>query len=222
MDSGIVGGPGGQPRPDRSEGGGPPRDATVRLGFFAEQLSPPAHPLGKPDPRLSVPRPRAAEPEPVQRSATQKIPVFKPLRAASAERAVFVDASGRRGKKIRWLGWIFGLAATGFAVALVGSLLGGSARAPGLNLPEGSKADSVTAPPQAAASQPPSPKASSTKKALTPVHSPSKAPSAKASRSEHGATPATGHSPVRSSPHPSASHKPSARAASLTVGATGA
>ncbi|MFI6054458.1 hypothetical protein ACIBCO_30750 [Streptomyces violascens] len=259
MDSRITNGPGGQPRPGHPVDQQPPRDATMQLGVFAEELTTPTRRLtkpetqaAKPDPRLTMPEPRLTkpdprvaraesqatvptpqfakpepqavrpDPEPVSRSMTQKIPIFKPLRAASAEQAVFVDASGKRGKKLRWLGWFFGLAATGFAVALVGSLLGGSARAPGLNLPD--KADAVTAPPRATASQAPQPKTSPSKKAVAPVHSASKEPSPKASKSSHSATPVTGHSPVNTkvSPRPSTSHKPVARAASPSVGKTGA
>ncbi|MFD7339502.1 hypothetical protein ACFV98_26350 [Streptomyces violascens] len=253
MDSRISNGPGGQPRPGHPVDQQPPRDATMQLGVFAEELTTPTRRLTKPepqavqpDPRLTKPDPRVAgaepqasvptqqftkpapqevrpDPEPVSRSMTQKIPIFKPLRAASAEQAVFVDASGKRGKKLRRLGWLFGLAATGFAVALVGSLLGGSARAPGLDLPD--KADAVTAPPQATASQAPQPKASSSKKAVVPAHSASKAPSPKASKSvPHSATPVTGHSPVNTkvSPRPGTSHKPAARVATPSAGKTGA
>ncbi|MFI6469523.1 hypothetical protein ACIBL5_04550 [Streptomyces sp. NPDC050516] len=260
MDSRISNGPGGQPRPGHPVGDQPPRDQTMQLGAFAEELTTPTRRLTKPDPRLAKPEPKAVrtdprlvkpdprlarpephataptqqlanpepepdpepDPEPVSRSMTQKIPIFKPLRAASAEQAVFVDVSGKRGKKLRWLGWLFGLAATGFAVALVGSLLGGSARAPGLNLPD--KADAVTAPPKATASGVPQPKASPSKKAVVPVHSASKAPSPKSSKSSHSATPVTGHSPVDTKvpPRPGTSHKPVTRAASPSAGKTGA
>ncbi|MGW1868665.1 hypothetical protein ACWCPS_24255 [Streptomyces mauvecolor] len=253
MDSRITNGPGGQPRPGHPVDQQPQRDATMQLGVFAEELTTPTRRLTKPeaqaakpdprltmpDPRLTKPEPRASvptqqftkpapqavrpDPEPVSRSMTQKIPIFKPLRAASAEQAVFVDASGKRGKKLRWLGWLFGLAATGFAVALVGSLLGGSARAPGLNLPD--KADAVTAPPQATASQAPQPKASPSKKAAAPAHGASKAPSPKASKSvPHSATPVTGRSPVNTkvSPRPGTSHKPAARPVTSSAGKTGA
>uniref|UniRef100_A0AAU2V942 Uncharacterized protein n=1 Tax=Streptomyces sp. NBC_00003 TaxID=2903608 RepID=A0AAU2V942_9ACTN len=180
------------------------------------QFTKPEQHAVKPEPQAARPEPQAVapDPEPVSRSMTQKIPIFKPLRAASAEQAVFVDVSGKRGKKLRRLGWVFGLAATGFAVALVGSLLGGSARAPGLDLPD--KADAVTAPPKATASQAPQPKASPSKKAVAPVHTASKAPSPKTPKSSHSATPVTGHSPVNTkvSPRPTTSRKPAARAAS--------
>ncbi|WP_328312536.1 hypothetical protein OG432_21225 [Streptomyces sp. NBC_00442] len=180
---------------------------------------------------------RAAEPEPVERSATQKIPIFRPLAAIPSQRGhdrpVFVDSSGRRGKKLRWLGWIFGLAATGFAVALVGSLLGGSASAPGLTIPDG-KADAVTAPPKATATasqaaKSPRPKASP-KEIVAPTHSAPKAPSPKASKSSrsaassHSATPVTGHSPVntKASPSVGASTRPTGHVVSPSGGATGA
>ncbi|AYG82555.1 hypothetical protein DWB77_04735 [Streptomyces hundungensis] len=173
---------------------------------------------------------RTAAPEPVLWSATQEIPVFNPLPAIPTQQGhdkpVFVDVSGRRGKKLRRLGWLCGLAATGFAVALVGSLLGGNSRAPGLTLPDATKDDAVTAPPRATASQVPQPK-QSPKKLVVPSHGVSKAPASKTvkpSKASHGATPVTGHSPVNTkvSPRPSASKKPVTRAVTPTAAKTGA
>ncbi|WP_167152958.1 MULTISPECIES: hypothetical protein [Streptomyces] len=217
MDSRIPNGPGGQPRSGQSADRRPSPDATMQLGVFAQEL--------------------IKEKEPVERSATVEIPIFNPLPGIPAQqghdRPVFVDASGRRGKKLRGLGWLCGLAATGFAVALVGSLLGGNSQAPGLNLPDGSKADAVTAPPRATASQVPQPKASP-KQIVAPTHASSRAPLAKASKASrasdpakasHSATPVTGHSPVntKASPHPGTSHKPAANGAiTPTAGKTGA
>ncbi len=211
MDSRITNGPGGQPRSGRPGDRRPSPDATMQLGVFAPEL--------------------IKKQEPVERSATVEIPIFNPLPGIPAQqghdRPVFVDASGRRGKKLRGLGWLCGLAATGFAVALVGSLLGGNSQAPGLTLPDGGKADAVTAPPRAAASQVPQPKAAP-KQAVAPTHSVSKAPLAKASKpakAGHGVAPVTGHSPAgtKASPHPGASHKPVANGAiTPTAGKTGA
>ncbi|MFG2722621.1 hypothetical protein ACGFW5_30640 [Streptomyces sp. NPDC048416] len=245
MDSRIDGGPGGQPRAGRAAKEHPQHDATMQLGVFTAQLiKPGATTPGSDKPGAARPgsdKPEASKPElartgqvntpeQVDRVATQQIPVFKPLSAIPSQRGhdrpVFVDASGRRGKKLRWLGWIFGLAATGFAVALVGSLLGGSASAPGLTIPDDGTDDAVTAPPQATASQAPEPKASP-KKIVLPSHSIPKAPSPKAPKSSkvpHNATPVTGHSPVntKASPPAGASHKPATGAVSPSGGKTGA
>ncbi|MFF3982804.1 hypothetical protein [Streptomyces sp. NPDC001828] len=209
MDSRISNGPGGQPRSGQSADRPPSPDATMQLGVFAAEL---------------------IKKEPVERSPTVEIPVFNPLPGIPAQqghdRPVFVDASGRRGKKLRGLGWLCGLAATGFAVALVGSLLGGNSQAPGLDLPDGGKADAVTAPPRATASQAPQPKASP-KEVVAPTHGVPRSPSPKASKlakTSHNATPVTGHSPVNTkvSLRPSASHKPANGAITPTAGKTGA
>ncbi|WP_101388532.1 hypothetical protein [Streptomyces sp. TLI_146] len=58
-----------------------------------------------------------------------------PVAAGDVDGPVFVDESGRRGKNLRRLGWVFGLACTCYAVMLVGSLVGGSSRAPWLGIP---------------------------------------------------------------------------------------
>ncbi|MFD9793273.1 hypothetical protein ACFWXK_20255 [Streptomyces sp. NPDC059070] len=58
-----------------------------------------------------------------------------PVPAGDPDGPVFVDESGRRGKNLRRLGWLFGLACTCYAVMLVGSLLGGNSRAPWLGIP---------------------------------------------------------------------------------------
>ncbi|MCX5382141.1 hypothetical protein [Streptomyces sp. NBC_00083] len=256
MDSRIQSGPGGQARTGRAAKEHPQHDATMQLGVFAEQLIKPGtteratdrpttgrEPADRTVRTETLDRMVASErtertepaPEPVERSATQKIPIFRPLAAIPSQRGhdrpVFVDASGRRGKKVRWLGWAFGLAAIAFAVALVGSLLGGSASAPGLTIPD-DKTDAVTAPPKATASQAaeaPQPKASA-KKIVAPTHSVPKAPSSKASkasapaRAPHGATPVTGHSPVntKASPPVGSSTKPTGHTVSPSGGKTGA
>ncbi|MCI3225112.1 hypothetical protein GXP76_23560 [Streptomyces sp. NP-1717] len=53
----------------------------------------------------------------------------------SAEGPVFVDASGRRSKKLRRLGWVLAIASACYAVALVAALIGGSSSAPWLQIP---------------------------------------------------------------------------------------
>ncbi|QHY95811.1 hypothetical protein SSPS47_11845 [Streptomyces sp. S4.7] len=55
--------------------------------------------------------------------------------ADSAEGPVFVDASGRRSKKLRRLGWVLAIASACYAVALVAALVGGSSSAPWLQIP---------------------------------------------------------------------------------------
>ncbi|MFJ4923919.1 hypothetical protein [Streptomyces sp. NPDC088725] len=51
------------------------------------------------------------------------------------DRPVFVDASGRRSKKLRRAGWVVTLACAGYAVTLAIALVGGSSSAPWLPLP---------------------------------------------------------------------------------------
>ncbi|MFE4872973.1 hypothetical protein [Streptomyces sp. NPDC056682] len=181
---------------------------------------------GAPAVPAATPAAPPADGQPSGPGTTQAIPVLASVPTAppvsSAQQGsdgpVFVDASGRRGKKVRWLGWVFGLACTGFAVALVGSLLGGSARAPGLTLPEGGKAGAVSASPDAPAPQAPKVPA---KSSAAPSHGASKAPVHKASPPAHAPSGSPHHSPTgKTSPSASASHKPSARAASPSPGKT--
>ncbi|GAA1352918.1 hypothetical protein [Streptomyces beijiangensis] len=73
-------------------------------------------------------------------------------------RPVFVDASGRRGRKIRRLGWLAGVVCACYAVMLVVTVLGGNSSAPWLLIPgpsdDGKKAaDTVRVPPGADASK---------------------------------------------------------------------
>jgi hypothetical protein len=58
-----------------------------------------------------------------------------------SDKPVFVDASGRRGKKFRRAGWIVAIACACYAVTLVAALIGGSSNAPWLNLPLPGRAD---------------------------------------------------------------------------------
>lgn len=55
--------------------------------------------------------------------------------ADGADGPVFVDASGRRSKKLRRLGWVLAIASACYAVALVAALIGGSSSAPWLQIP---------------------------------------------------------------------------------------
>lgn len=55
--------------------------------------------------------------------------------ADSSDGPVFVDASGRRSKKLRRLGWVLAIASACYAVALVAALIGGSSSAPWLQIP---------------------------------------------------------------------------------------
>jgi hypothetical protein len=55
--------------------------------------------------------------------------------AEGADKPVFVDASGRRGRKFRRAGWIIAIACACYALTLVAALIGGSSSAPWLNLP---------------------------------------------------------------------------------------
>ena len=64
MDSRISSGPGGQPRPGHPVGDQPPRDQTMQLGVFAEELTTPTRRLTKPEPRLVKPEPKAVRPDP--------------------------------------------------------------------------------------------------------------------------------------------------------------
>ncbi|MFJ8312441.1 MULTISPECIES: hypothetical protein [unclassified Streptomyces] len=219
MDSRITGGPGGRLSDARPADERAPRDATMQLGAFAVELTKP------------VPVQRTAAPETIRTDTVPNILAAQPGAPAAplpvvpaqqgGDGPVFVDASGRRGKKVRWLGWIFGLACTGFAVALVGSLLGDGARAPGLTLPDGSKPGAVTPSPKAPTSKAPEPK--EPPKESAPPHSASKPPAHKASKPAHSpsGSPSTRHSPTgKTSPSAGSSHKPSALKASPSAGTT--
>ncbi|WP_051765270.1 hypothetical protein [Streptomyces sp. NRRL F-5135] len=52
-----------------------------------------------------------------------------------ADGPVFVDASGRRSKKFRRAGWVITLACAGYAMTVIGTLLGGNSSAPWLPIP---------------------------------------------------------------------------------------
>lgn len=48
---------------------------------------------------------------------------------------VFVDESGRRGRRLRGLGWVFGVAFVGMTLAMVSGLLGTQSDAPSFTVP---------------------------------------------------------------------------------------
>ncbi|MET4921650.1 hypothetical protein P3L51_04620 [Streptomyces sp. PSRA5] len=67
---------------------------------------------------------------------TTEVPGIPAARAAdSSDGPVFVDASGRRSKKLRRLGWVLAIASACYAVALGAALIGGSSSAPWLQIP---------------------------------------------------------------------------------------
>jgi hypothetical protein len=70
---------------------------------------------------------------------------------------VFVDSSGRRGRKLRRIGWLLAGVCATYGAVLVVSLLGGEAGAPWLLIPDGAenKPSSVVIPPTAGASERP-------------------------------------------------------------------
>lgn len=56
---------------------------------------------------------------------------------------VFVDTTGRRGRRLRGLGWVAGVVCVGFAAAMISGLLGAQSRAPAYKVPD----SAPTAPP---------------------------------------------------------------------------
>jgi hypothetical protein len=48
---------------------------------------------------------------------------------------VFVDESGRRGRRLRWVGWFFGIAFVGVTLAMISGLLGTQSDAPPFDVP---------------------------------------------------------------------------------------
>ncbi|MDX3239555.1 hypothetical protein PV392_28480 [Streptomyces sp. ME03-5709C] len=76
------------------------------------------------------------------------------------ERPVFVDTSGRRGRKLRRIGWIIGAICVGYAAVVAVSLAGADSRAPWLMIPGEDDEDTppaVSADPSARPSAPASP-----------------------------------------------------------------
>lgn len=49
---------------------------------------------------------------------------------------VFVDRTGRRGRRLRGLGWVFGVAFVGATLAMVSGLLGTQSDAPSFTVPD--------------------------------------------------------------------------------------
>ncbi|MFI5807800.1 hypothetical protein [Streptomyces sp. NPDC051561] len=86
-------------------------------------------------------------------------PVLPELSTDDGNGPVFVDESGRRGKKFRRAGWILGAICAVYAAMLVASLIGGNSFAPGGMLIPGisasdEKADKVKSEPSATPSVP--------------------------------------------------------------------
>ncbi|MFE2379291.1 hypothetical protein [Streptomyces sp. NPDC059398] len=78
--------------------------------------------------------------------------------APAADRPVFVDASGRRGRQYRRIGWLIALACASYAVLLVATVVGGDSTAPWLLIPgpaHGKKAETGRDPATHAASPAP-------------------------------------------------------------------
>ncbi|MFJ3667036.1 hypothetical protein ACIPSE_11320 [Streptomyces sp. NPDC090106] len=48
---------------------------------------------------------------------------------------VFVDQTGQRGRRLRGLGWLLGIACTGLVVAMTSGLVGTQSQAPALDVP---------------------------------------------------------------------------------------
>lgn len=98
-------------------------------------------------PRKVVPPENVTAAVPVADSPTVALqPAVAPALEQPAEDApIFVDTSGRRHRKVRWLGWLLAVPAAGYLALLVSSLLGGpTVDAP--FLPQG-PAQSSTPPP---------------------------------------------------------------------------
>ncbi|MFC5907247.1 hypothetical protein [Streptacidiphilus monticola] len=55
--------------------------------------------------------------------------------AAAVPTPVFVDHSGRRGRRLRGLGWLVGSVSVGFAVAMTAGLIGTQSQAPPMQVP---------------------------------------------------------------------------------------
>ncbi|MEV0778231.1 hypothetical protein ACIBLA_24745 [Streptomyces sp. NPDC050433] len=70
---------------------------------------------------------------PARTTRTTGIPAARA--ADSSDGPVFVDASGRRSRKLRRLGWVLAIASACYAVALVAALIGGNSSAPWLQIP---------------------------------------------------------------------------------------
>ncbi|MEU6341710.1 hypothetical protein ABZ883_12280 [Streptomyces sp. NPDC046977] len=48
---------------------------------------------------------------------------------------VFVDRTGRRGRRLRGLGWLLGLVLVGFVLAMISGLVGTQSHAPAFSIP---------------------------------------------------------------------------------------
>ncbi|WP_405780346.1 hypothetical protein [Streptomyces sp. NBC_00859] len=119
---------------------------TIQLDGLGRELTPPSAGTG------AAHRPQAAHPV--------------------TDSPVFVDASGRRGRKYRRIGWLVALACASYAVLLVLTVVGGSSTAPWLLIPgpaAGKKADTVRLPAAPVASPAPGQEAPGATPAPVPV-----------------------------------------------------
>ncbi|WP_406432868.1 hypothetical protein [Streptomyces sp. NBC_01589] len=109
---------------------------------------------------------------------------------------VFVDRTGRRGRRLRGLGWVFGVAFVGAAVAMISGLLGTQSQAPAFEVPD--TAD--TAPPgryvNAPLPSPPGRANRSTGSPATTVTTPTAPATATASRTETASVPTAVSNPA--------------------------
>ncbi|GAA0608950.1 hypothetical protein [Streptomyces crystallinus] len=138
-----------------------------------------------------------------------QVQIQPPSTGADPDGPVFVDESGRRGKNLRRLGWVFGLACTCYAVMLVGSLLGGSSRAPWLGIPgpaaKEKKTETVQVTPAPTDPRATRPAAKPSGPAKSRTHPPAVPGHAKASGTPKPARKKTSGKPTTASPHPAAS-----------------
>ncbi|MFJ1702725.1 hypothetical protein [Kitasatospora sp. NPDC088346] len=131
-------------------------------------------------------------------------------------KAVFVDQSGRRGRALRGLGWIAGLACAGFAVTALTTVAGSNAQAPAMPIPTRTAgsgeqkvlAESGTAAPTAAAT-------------ASPTASPSAGP-AKTTGKPTASAPATGAATAPATGRPTGAAKPATASAKPATASTGA
>ncbi|MFJ5291617.1 hypothetical protein [Streptomyces sp. NPDC088348] len=106
-----------------------------------------------------------------------------------ADSPVFVDASGRRGRKYRRIGWLIAFACASYAVLLVFAVFGGDSAAPWLLIPgpaTGKKADTVRIPAGPVASPAPGQRVPGATPAPVPVNAVSTGAPKPATAVSHG------------------------------------
>ncbi|WP_328317746.1 hypothetical protein [Streptomyces sp. NBC_00388] len=129
--------------------------------------------------------------------------------APAPDTPVFVDASGRRGRKYRRIGWLVALACASYAALLVSTVVGGSSTAPWLLIPgpaDGKKADSVRDPAEPVASPAPGEQVPGATAAPVPVDAASTGAPRPATAVSHGVWAA----PVPAGPRAAPSRTPGA------------